>query len=172
MRGLEALYDAWLAGRKHNPGKTVLVRLAGVKPVVSKRRGQKSTIYEPIFEVVRWVKIPAEFEMPPERPAAPNGAAPRQLTPANGREKPAPALAKTDRARTGSRGGRLGLTVTAPAFDADWASPADWVGLYRELGLQVVPCHRPAGPDDSGVEAPEARDLEAVRERPCPRPPL
>jgi hypothetical protein len=93
MRGLEALYDVWLAGRERNTGMTVLVRLASVKPVVLKSRGQKSTIYEPAFEVVRWVKIPAEFEMPPERPASAfNGIGAAAAHP--GREKPVPASPK------------------------------------------------------------------------------
>ena len=92
MRGLEAVYEVWLGGRERNPGMTVLVRLAGVKPMVLKGGGQKSTIYEPTFEVVRWVKIPAEFEMPPERPAAvSNGVGAATAQPANGREKPVPA---------------------------------------------------------------------------------
>jgi hypothetical protein len=94
MRGLEALYNVWLAGRERNTGMTVLVRLAGVKPVFLKSRGQKSTIYEPTFEVVRWVKIPAEFEMPPERPASPpNGIGAAAAHP--GREKPVPTSPKT-----------------------------------------------------------------------------
>ncbi|HKH94948.1 MAG TPA: bifunctional DNA primase/polymerase, partial [Beijerinckiaceae bacterium] len=43
----------------------------------------------------------------------------------------------------------------APDFDADWASPADWVALYRGLELQVVPCHAPAGPDDQPWKHPK-----------------
>ena len=44
MRGLEAIYEVWLAGCKQNPGKAVLVRLAGVKPVVSSGRGRRAPI--------------------------------------------------------------------------------------------------------------------------------
>lgn len=75
IRALEALYDQWLAGRDKNAGKTVLTRLGGVKPVVSVGGGQKSTNYEPVFTVARWVPVPKEFEGPPARAAAvPNGA--------------------------------------------------------------------------------------------------
>jgi AAA domain/Bifunctional DNA primase/polymerase, N-terminal len=42
-----------------------------------------------------------------------------------------------------------------PAFDSDWASPAEWVGLYRSFGLQVVPCHRPAGAADQTWKHPK-----------------
>ena len=62
IRGFEVLYDSWLAAREHNPGKVVLARLAGVRPVQSGGGGQKSTNYEPVFEVVKWATTPAEFE--------------------------------------------------------------------------------------------------------------
>jgi hypothetical protein len=76
IRGLEALYDQWLAGREHNPGKAVLARLAGAKPVLSGGGGQKSTNYEPTFAIVKWAKPPDEFAAAPERPAPPgNGGA-------------------------------------------------------------------------------------------------
>ena len=91
MRGLEAMYEAWLAGRKQNPSQTLLARLADVRPVISTRGGQKSTNYEPIFAIVRWVKIPAEFEMPPLRPAStPNDVGATAAYPASAREKSAP----------------------------------------------------------------------------------
>ena len=83
MRGLEALYDAWLAGRERNSGMTVLVRLAGVKPVVLKSRGQKSTIYEPTFEVVRWVEISGRIRDASRAAClSPNGIGRRRRTPA------------------------------------------------------------------------------------------
>ena len=43
----------------------------------------------------------------------------------------------------------------APAFDVDWADPAEWVALYRDLGFQVVPCHRPAGATDVTWKRPK-----------------
>ncbi len=38
LDGLSALHDSWLAGREANPGKVVVVRLAGVRPVVLRSR--------------------------------------------------------------------------------------------------------------------------------------
>ena len=49
---------------------------------------------------------------------------------------------------------------------ADWASPAEWVGLYRGLGLQVVPCHRPAGADDQRGSIRSSRPGSSSRASP------
>ena len=60
--------------------------------------------------------------------------------------------------------------MTAPAFDADWASPSDWVGLYRSRGLQVVPCHRPIGPKDLAWKHPKLATWKEFASGPVPDP--
>ena len=63
----------------------------------------------------------------------------------------------------------MGLTVTAPAFDPDWAA-ADWVELYRDHELQVVPCHSPAGPDDRPWKHPKLPTWKEFASGPVPDP--
>ena len=76
FNGLWALYTQGLAQREHYPGKTPVAKLTGVKPVTSGSGARKSTNYEPQFAIVKWVKSPQDFEMPPERTGAtPNGSA-------------------------------------------------------------------------------------------------
>ena len=58
--------------------------------------------------------------------------------------------------------------IAAPDFDADWSSPADWVGLYRSLALQVVPCHEPAGPDDEPWKHPKLATWKQFATDPIP----
>ena len=80
LDGLSSASRAWEAGREANPGKVVVARLAGVRPVLSGGGGQKSTNYEPIFEIVKWVKTPAEFAEPPTRAASPTAPQPATAT--------------------------------------------------------------------------------------------
>jgi hypothetical protein len=76
LYGFGALYDQWFANREHNPGKAPLVRLTGVKAVTSGGGRQRSTNYEPQFEIVKWVNSPEGFETARERrTAGPNGSA-------------------------------------------------------------------------------------------------
>ena len=76
IHGLRALYDEWVAGREHHPGKTPLAKLTGVKPETSGGGAEGRSTIEPQFAIAKWVKIPHEFETPLERSAAaPNGSA-------------------------------------------------------------------------------------------------
>ena len=99
IHGLWTLYEQWIANREHNPGKTPLVKLMGVKPVATGGGGQRSINFEPQFAIVKWVNTPQEFETAPQRSAtAPNGSAAADAhTAAKGGAKPpvAPAKAST-----------------------------------------------------------------------------
>ena len=78
IRGLEALFDEWVTEREQHPGQAVLAKLTGVTPEMSGGGKQRSVNYRPNFAIPRWVKIPAEFESPPDKPEqyapTPNGA--------------------------------------------------------------------------------------------------
>ena len=80
MRGLEAVYEVWLAGRKHNPGMTVLVRLAGVKPVVLKGRGRSRPYTSRSLRSCVGLRSRPNSRCLPSGLFAPNGAEPRPLT--------------------------------------------------------------------------------------------
>src|SRR5215218_6888756 len=64
--------------------------------------------------------------------------------------------------------GRVGLRVVSPAFDSDWADPCEWVALYRDLGMQVVPCHRPAGATDATWKHPKLATRAQFATEPIP----
>lgn len=58
MDGLHSLYEA---GVKANPGKLPVIAMTGSIPIVSQGKGQSSTNYQPVFELVKWVSRPAEL---------------------------------------------------------------------------------------------------------------
>jgi len=62
----------------------------------------------------------------------------------------------------------VGLRVVSPAFDSDWADPCEWVALYRDLGMQVVPCHRPAGATDATWKHPKLATWAQFATEPIP----
>ena len=62
----------------------------------------------------------------------------------------------------------MGLRVVSPAFDSDWADPCEWVALYRDLGMQVVPCHRPAGATDATWKHPKLATWAQFATEPIP----
>src|SRR5215204_1738769 len=55
-----------------------------------------------------------------------------------------------------------------PAFDADWASPAEWVRLYRAVGLAIVPCHRPTALGDQSWKHPKLASWAQFATDPIP----
>jgi len=58
---VDALHTQYEAGRLENPGKLPIVALKGSTAVVSSGKGQTSTNYQPIWEIVKWVDRPAEL---------------------------------------------------------------------------------------------------------------
>ncbi len=58
---LDKLHTEYEAAKDANPGKLPLVALTGSTAVVSTGKGQTSTNYSPIFEIVRWMDPPAEL---------------------------------------------------------------------------------------------------------------
>lgn len=61
LNGLDKVHDAYLAGKADNKGKLPVITLTGSKPIVSQGKGQSSTNYEPVFELVKWVDLPPEL---------------------------------------------------------------------------------------------------------------
>jgi len=62
LNGIDKVHDAYLAAKGANTGKLPVISLTGSKPIVSTGKGQSSTNYEPIFEVVKWVDRPPELK--------------------------------------------------------------------------------------------------------------
>lgn len=67
ISSVDALHEAFLAGRKTNAGKLPVVSLTGSTAIVSEGKGQKSTNYSPIFEITKWVDRPAELGAVPAK---------------------------------------------------------------------------------------------------------
>ncbi len=77
LRGVNALHDAYLTGVKANAGKLPVVVLTDTIPVESGSGGQRSTNYQPIFEIVAWAPRPTDMgpgAKTTPAPAATNGS--------------------------------------------------------------------------------------------------
>jgi hypothetical protein len=96
MRGIDALHTAYQEGEKQNPGKLPVVALADTIAITTEGQGQKTTNYEPVFEIVGWVARPVDLEYKPRgAPAADsNGTSHRPAPPATGSTQVKPPAAK------------------------------------------------------------------------------
>lgn len=72
INALDALHTAYEQQKADNPGKLPVVSLTGTTPVVSQGKGQSSTNYQPVFEIVKWVDRPDE--LPANGAVAPKAA--------------------------------------------------------------------------------------------------
>lgn len=90
ITGVDALHDAYLAGATSNAGKLPVVVLADTVAVESGSGTKKSTNYQPVFEIVGWVKRPGGLDAK-ERAASP--APMRSAPPATGSTRAAPPAA-------------------------------------------------------------------------------
>jgi len=97
LGGLDRLHDAYLAGSQANPGKLPVVVLKDTTPITS-GGAQKSTNYEPIFEIVSWVARPADLQAKPRARASTPAAATPPATGSTRVDPPAraPAMAYDD----------------------------------------------------------------------------
>lgn len=84
---LDRLHDAFISGQAANAGKLPVVALTGSTAVVSTGKGQSSTNYAPVFEIVKWIDRPADL-VAPTRAAAPA----QQAAPAPVAQEPANVL--------------------------------------------------------------------------------
>lgn len=88
IAGMDALYDAYLAGAKENPGKLPVVTLSDTLQVKSEGKDaqgnkQTSTNYQPVWEIVSWADRPAELSGDVGNPATePKAAEPVKTAPA------------------------------------------------------------------------------------------
>jgi hypothetical protein len=57
----DRLHDTYVAGLAENPGKAPQVKMTGVKKIDTKTPKGTNTNFEPIFEIVGWVDLPAEL---------------------------------------------------------------------------------------------------------------
>lgn len=89
IKGIDALHEAYLAGEKQNPGKLPVIVLKDTVPVTTEGK-QKSTNYQPVFDIVSWVPRPKDMQPQPRggKVASPTTA------PATGSTPVAPPAAK------------------------------------------------------------------------------
>lgn len=87
MRGLDELHSTYEAERGHNAGKLPVVSIKDTIAITSEGQGQKTTNYQPVFEIVGWAPRPADLVFKVKgsgsKPAAANGAQ-RPAPPATG----------------------------------------------------------------------------------------
>jgi hypothetical protein len=97
--GIDALHDDYLANVKNNNGKLPVVVLRETMPVTMGSGERKSTNYQPVFEIVAWVKRPVDIDeaVKAKAPAvAPAPVASRGAPPSTGSSRaaaPAPRAA-------------------------------------------------------------------------------
>lgn len=61
LRGFDELHTLYQAGEKQNPGKLPVVTLKTTLPIQSGSGAQKSTNYQPVFQIVQWVPRPQDL---------------------------------------------------------------------------------------------------------------
>jgi hypothetical protein len=59
MKGIDLLHDEYIAGAAANPGKLPVVVLEDTIPIESGSGAKKSTNYQPVFQIIGWVKRPS-----------------------------------------------------------------------------------------------------------------
>ena len=93
IRGIDALHEAYLAGEKQNPGKLPVIVLKDTVPITTEGK-QKSTNYQPVFEIVSWVPRPKDMQPQPRGKVASPSVAP----PSTGSTQVAPPAPKAEMA--------------------------------------------------------------------------
>jgi hypothetical protein len=87
IAAVDALHTVYTAEKGAHPGQLPVVAMTGATAVVSSGKGQSSTNYAPVFEIVAWVDRPPEFDgatsaAAPATQAAPTAQAAAQPAPA------------------------------------------------------------------------------------------
>lgn len=83
LKGFDLLHDAYVAGEKENPGKLPVVVLKDTIAVTSEGK-QKSTNYQPVFEIVGWTARPRDWTHTPRAKVVQTNPAPAKAPPATG----------------------------------------------------------------------------------------
>lgn len=104
LNGMDPIHTAYVQNAAANPGKLPVVALKDTIPVESGKGANKSTNYQPVFELIAWVDRPKDLVANPRnKTAASAPAAPVAAPPATGSTvvpppapKPAPAMAAAD----------------------------------------------------------------------------
>lgn len=93
IKGIDQLHEDYVAGEKENPGKLPIVVLKDTIPVTTEGR-QKSTNYQPVFEISGWVPRPKDLTVQPRsHPIASPSTAPASA-PSTGSTQVAPPAPK------------------------------------------------------------------------------
>lgn len=84
LKGLDDLHTAYEGARERQAGQLPIVVLKDTLAVTSEGQGQKSTNYQPVFEIVGWADRPKDLVFKPKsRSATPSVAAPAPATQAS-----------------------------------------------------------------------------------------
>ena len=90
LRGINKLHDLYKAEASSKPGMLPVVTLKDMIPVTTGSGQQKSTNYEPVFEIVDWVPRPKDLVYQPRGTSAlsnGNGASHRPTPPVTGGQR-------------------------------------------------------------------------------------
>lgn len=82
LKGFDDLHDAYLRGSETNPGKLPVVALKSTKEIKTGSGAQKSTNYQPVFEITGWAARPADLVFKPKAKSSNGHAAPAPTQPA------------------------------------------------------------------------------------------
>lgn len=101
IAAMDQLHTEFTAAKAANPGKLPVVALTGTTPVVSTGKGQSSTNYAPVFQIVKWVDRPVELgAIPPKADQAEQttqaGQTTAAISTATAAASPQPAMADNE----------------------------------------------------------------------------
>lgn len=98
---VDALHTAYEADKANHPGQLPVVAMTGVTTVTSSGKGQTSTNYAPVFQIVAWIDRPAEL-VATTAPAQSSAAQPATQAAATAQAAPQPAAAPREPAPVGA----------------------------------------------------------------------
>lgn len=118
LKGLDDLHTAYEAAREQHPGQLPVVVLKDTLAVTSEGQGQKSTNYQPVFEIVAWAPRPSDLVFKPKARAAQAASAGGAAQPASSGKAP-PSTGST-RVEAPAAQASTAQAASAPADDEDF----------------------------------------------------
>lgn len=94
MRGLDQLHSAYQAAAGDNPNKLPVVAIKDTIPITSEGQGQKTTNYQPVFEIVSWADRPPDLVFKPKGRGRGEAPTQRPTPPSTGSTQVPPPVAK------------------------------------------------------------------------------
>lgn len=93
IKGIDQLHEDYVTGEKENPGKLPIVILKDTVPVTTEGK-QKSTNYQPVFEITGWVPRPKDLTVQPRSKSVASPSTAPSTAPSTGSTQVAPPAPK------------------------------------------------------------------------------